>query len=53
MSERTPAMSVPEAGPRSATEHALTDRNRRTALVLVAWIIVLVLVSGLVAWLRN
>jgi hypothetical protein len=32
---------------------ALPARNRRTALGLVAWIVFLVLVSGLVAWLRN
>jgi hypothetical protein len=28
-------------------------RNRRTALGLVAWILLLMLASALVAWLRN
>jgi hypothetical protein len=31
----------------------LSTRNRRTALVLVIWIGLLVLVSVVVAWLRN
>ena len=53
MAERVHAMSVPEAESRSAADPALTGRNRRTALVLVAWIVVLVVVSGVVAWLRN
>ena len=53
MAERARAMSVPAGEPQSASDAALTGRNRRTALVLVAWIVVLVLVSGLVAWLRN
>ena len=52
MSERVPAMSVRETDSGSVAD-ALTGRNRRTALVLVAWIVVLVLVSGAVAWLRN
>ena len=51
MVEPARVMSVEETGP--GAERALTGRNRRTALVLVAWIIVLVLVSGVVAWLRN
>jgi len=46
-------MSVRETEPGSLTDGALTGRNRRTALILVAWIVVLVLVSGVVAWLRN
>jgi hypothetical protein len=46
-------MSVRETEPRPAADLALAGRNRRTALVLVMWIVVLVLVSGLVAWLRN
>ena len=53
MAERARAMPVPAAEPQSASDSALTERNRRTALVLVAWILVLVLVSGVVAWLRN
>jgi hypothetical protein len=32
---------------------ALSSRNRRTALVLVAWIALLMLASAVVAWLRN
>jgi hypothetical protein len=31
----------------------LATRNRRTALVLVAWIALLMLASAVVAWLRN
>ena len=46
-------MAVPETRPEAETDRALTGRNRRTALILVAWIVVLVLVSGVVAWLRN
>ena len=53
MSERVPAVSVRETDSGSVADGALTGRNRRTALVLVAWIVVLVLVSGVVAWLRN
>ena len=30
-----------------------SSRNRRTALVLVAWIALLMLASAVVAWLRN
>jgi hypothetical protein len=32
---------------------ALSSRNRRTALVLVAWIALLMLAAVVVAWLRN
>jgi hypothetical protein len=46
-------MSASSTDPRSAVDGTLPGRNRRTALVLVAWILFLVLVSGLVAWLRN
>ena len=53
MARRAPALSIPETGPHSAADPALSGRNRRTAFVLVAWIVVLVLVSGVVAWLRN
>lgn len=31
----------------------LPERNRRTARVLVAWILVLAAASVMVAWLRN
>jgi hypothetical protein len=50
---RAPAMSVPETGSEPMADPALSGRNRRTAVILIAWIIVLVLVSGLVAWFRN
>jgi hypothetical protein len=39
--------------PRQDAERALTERNRRTAFVLVGWIAVLVVVSVIVVWLRN
>jgi hypothetical protein len=39
--------------PRLAAPGSLATRNRRTAWVLVAWIVVLMLVSAAVAWLRN
>jgi len=45
------AVRETERGP--VTDGAPTGRNRRTALILVAWIVVLVLASGVVAWLRN
>jgi len=51
--ERAPAVSAPAAGPGSAGGSTVPRRNRRTALVLVAWIALLMLVSALVAWLRN
>lgn len=53
MAERTPFVSTSAADPRSASPSALPARNRRTAFVLVAWILVLMLASALVAWLRN
>lgn len=34
-------------------ERALAERNRRTALWLVAWIVFLVVVSIIVIWVRN
>jgi hypothetical protein len=37
----------------AAATTPLSSRNRRTALVLVAWIGLLMLVSAAVAWLRN
>ena len=53
MAPRAPAVSVPESGSETVADPRLAGRNRRTAVVLVAWIVVLVLVSGAVAWLRN
>lgn len=47
MPERAPDMFAP------APAAALPGRNRRTALVLVAWIVLLMLASAVVAWLRN
>jgi hypothetical protein len=35
------------------TEDSLSERNRRTAATLVAWILALAAASVLVAWLRN
>jgi hypothetical protein len=49
MRERAPTTSTSSPGPDST----LPSRNRRTALALVAWILVLALASALVAWLRN
>ena len=37
----------------SALAATLSHRNRRTALVLVVWIALLMLASAVVAWLRN
>jgi hypothetical protein len=37
----------------TAATTPLATRNRRTALVLVAWIALLMLASAVVAWLRN
>ena len=45
-----PALPV---APRPAPPGSLAARNRRTAWVLVAWIVVLMLASAAVAWLRN
>jgi hypothetical protein len=50
--ERTPVISAPASGPGSGTG-SLPIRNRRTAWVLVAWIVLLMLASAAVAWLRN
>ena len=49
MRERAPVTATSSPGPRMT----LPSRNRRTALALVAWILVLALASALVAWLRN
>jgi hypothetical protein len=53
VAEPVRGMSVGAAEPQPVVNPALSSRNRRTAIVLVAWILVLVLVSGVVAWLRN
>jgi hypothetical protein len=53
VSERAPAASTSSPGVGSAAARTLPSRNRRTALALVAWIVVLALASALVAWLRN
>jgi hypothetical protein len=38
---------------RHREEEALAARNRRTARWLVAWIVLLVVVSVIVIWVRN
>jgi hypothetical protein len=43
MSSRAPEMAA----------DPLTTRNRRTAIVLLIWIALLMLASAVVAWLRN
>jgi hypothetical protein len=53
MPDRAPLVSTPSPGVGSAAAGTLPTRNRRTALALVAWIVVLALASALVAWLRN
>jgi hypothetical protein len=50
---RGPALLASSARPEPAPDRTLPARNRRTAFVLVAWIVVLMLASALVAWLRN
>jgi hypothetical protein len=40
-------------GPQPARPGTVAARNRRTAWILVAWIVVLMLASAVVAWLRN
>jgi hypothetical protein len=46
-------MSASAPGAGSAVARGLPSRNRRTAVVLVAWIVLLMLASAVVAWLRN
>jgi hypothetical protein len=43
---------VPPRAPEMAID-PLATRNRRTALVLLVWIALLMLASAVVAWLRN
>ena len=52
MAERTPVVETVRPAP-GATPNPLPERNRRTALVLVIWIVALMLASALVAWFRN
>ena len=53
MAPRAPVISTSAADRPSAAPTALPVKNRRTAFVLVVWIVVLMLASALVAWLRN
>jgi hypothetical protein len=46
-------MSASTSGAGSSVARDLPSRNRRTAVVLVAWIVLLMLASAAVAWLRN
>ncbi len=43
---------MPPGAPEMAVD-PLSTRNRRTALVLLVWIALLMLASAVVAWLRN
>jgi hypothetical protein len=43
---------VPSRAPEVVVD-PLSTRNRRTALILLAWIALLMLASAVVAWLRN
>jgi hypothetical protein len=52
VAERMPSAFASAAGS-GAADRTLPTRNRRTAFVLVAWIVVLMVASALVAWLRN
>ncbi|HEX2501882.1 MAG TPA: hypothetical protein VHO73_10505 [Methylomirabilota bacterium] len=53
MAERVPSLSTSVRGLGAAATGPLPSRNRRTALVLVAWIFALAVASILVAWFRN
>ena len=53
MAERAPSLSTSAPRLGAAATGPLPGRNRRTALALVAWILVLALASILVAWFRN
>jgi hypothetical protein len=53
MRERASAASTSSPDPGLTAGSTLPSRNRRTAVALVAWILVLVLASAVVAWLRN
>ena len=53
MLPRASLVSPSPVAPRPAPRGALAARNRRTAWILVAWIVVLMLASAVVAWLRN
>ena len=53
MAERASTVRTRGGGPAVDDAGALPARNRRTAAALVAWILGLMLVSAVVAWLRN
>ncbi len=53
MPPRASVVPASPVEPRPALPSSLATRNRRTAWGLVAWIVVLMLVSAAVAWLRN
>jgi hypothetical protein len=53
VAERAPSVSTVVSRPGPGTPDSLPARNRRTAAGLVVWIVGLMLVSALVAWLRN
>jgi hypothetical protein len=53
VAERAPLASTVVPRPGSGRSDSLPARNRRTAAGLVVWIVGLMLVSALVAWLRN
>ena len=53
MAERASTTATAARGPGSGEPGSLPARNRRTAAGLVVWIVGLMLVSALVAWLRN
>jgi hypothetical protein len=50
---RAPEVRPVSPGSELAVSGSLPTRNRRTAIGLVAWIVVLMLTSALVAWFRN
>ena len=53
MPTRTREVRPVSPGSGLAASGSLPTRNRRTAIGLVAWIVVLMLASALVAWFRN
>jgi hypothetical protein len=53
VAERAPLVSGVGPGARRAGAGSLPERNRRTAVGLVIWIVCLMLASAVVAWLRN
>jgi hypothetical protein len=53
MTDRASAVAPPSPRPAVDAAGSLPARNRRTAAGLVVWIVSLMLLSALVAWLRN